>query len=158
MKTSHRDGWQKRGQGHAYEAAPIAARFEECLQCFERLSSIIETDQEAETVIYPTIEGAFSRFRQWGTDTGAPSRALDHALRNASQLRQTTENLLGDLLSALQSSKPPVIHNGLSDFVQEITRLRWHCVVVSTAHFAEISGLPSSELDLALDVHSNGVS
>ena len=89
----------------AYEKAPIAAIFEDCLQFFERLCSIIEINQEAEKAEHPLIQGSFSRFRQWGSDTGASSRSLDHALRNSKQLQQATKDLLEELLSTLHASK-----------------------------------------------------
>lgn len=118
---ARRDERDNHREGHAYEAAPIAARFEDCLQCFERLHGIVETNREPEAIRYPTIEGAFSKFRQWGAETRAPSRSLDHALRNASQLRQTTEDLLADLLSALQLSEYQSSHKNTSCGVLERT-------------------------------------
>ena len=93
---------RKSGSSHVYQRAPIAARFEDCLQDFERLSSIIETYQEADKAKGFCIESAYSQFRQWGSDTGAQNRTLDHALRKATHLEQATIKLLKDLLSALQ--------------------------------------------------------
>ena len=114
MKTKVRSEGDGRSQGniHAYETAPIAAIFEDCLQCFERLSGIIEVIQEADKAQYPMIEGSFSKFRQWGSDTGTPKRSLDHALRKAPQLQQATVDLLSDLLSSLHIGKA-VSHHGL---------------------------------------------
>lgn len=96
---------RKQGSSHVYQRAPIAARFEDCLQYFERLSSIIETYQEADKAKGFSIESAFSQFRQWGSDTGAQSRTLDHALRKATQLEQATNKMLEDLLSALHTGR-----------------------------------------------------
>ena len=89
----------------AHKAAPIAAIFGECLQSFEQLRTIIETNQEAEKNQSLTFEGAFSKFCQWGSDTAAPKHLLDHALRRAPQLQQVTERLLKDLLFTLSTSK-----------------------------------------------------
>ena len=105
INRSTLDGQPQREKSQAYKTAPIAAIFEDCLQCFEQLESVIETDPEEESIGYSAIERAFRQFRQWGNDTGAPSRSLDHALRKASQLRQATEDLLQDLHFALNSSK-----------------------------------------------------
>ncbi|KAL9598499.1 MAG: hypothetical protein Q9219_004472 [cf. Caloplaca sp. 3 TL-2023] len=84
-----------------YESAPIAATFEDCLQSFERLCSIVETNEEAENTYRSMVEGSHGRFRQWGDETGAANRLLDHALRNANHLQQATQDLLRDLLLAL---------------------------------------------------------
>ena len=102
-------GGQRRNvDSHAYETAPIAAMFEDCLQSFERLCSIIETEEEeAENTSFPTIGNSHSRFRQWGTDTGAHKRLLDHGLRKSSHLQEATKDLLRDLLIALQTCKCP---------------------------------------------------
>ncbi|KAL8941508.1 MAG: hypothetical protein Q9216_002190 [Gyalolechia sp. 2 TL-2023] len=102
-KATVRSSIRKHEKSHAYGTAPIAALYEDCLGCFERLCSIIETDEEMEDASNPVIEGPFSRFRQWGNDTGAPKRSLDHALRKASHLQEATKDLLRDLLSALQT-------------------------------------------------------
>lgn len=99
------NSFQRHEESHAYGTAPIAALYEDCLGFFERLRSIIETDDEIEDASDPVIEGSFSKFRQWGSDTGAPNRSLDHALRKASQLQEATKDLLRDLLSALQTRR-----------------------------------------------------
>ena len=96
---------RNRNSTHVYQRAPIAARFEECLQYFERLSSMTEIYDEADSASNFSIESAFSQFRQWGNDTGAQSRLLDHALRKATQLVQATNHMLDDLLSALHIGK-----------------------------------------------------
>lgn len=54
---------------------------------------------------YIALDGSQSKFRQWSSDTGASDRSLDHALRKASRLQETTINLLQELLSALDTSK-----------------------------------------------------
>lgn len=102
--TRHSD-WRRNKDSHAYETAPLAAMFEDCLQSFERLCSIMATDEEAENASYPMIDGSHSRFRQWGSETGAPNRSLDHALRKSSHLQQATKDLLGDLLLALHTCR-----------------------------------------------------
>lgn len=94
---------QKHEESHAYGTAPIAALYEGCLGFFERLRSITETDEEGGDASDPVIESSFSKFRQWGIDTAAPNRSLDHALRKASHLQEATKDLLKDLLSALQT-------------------------------------------------------
>ena len=93
---------RKQESSHAYEKAPIAAIFEDCLQYFERIEAI---EQDPEKAGSPILDLSFSRFRQWGSDTGAQNRALDHTLRKASQLQEATKDLLRDLLTALQDSK-----------------------------------------------------
>ena len=54
---------------------------------------------------YLIVDDCFSKFRDWGSNTGASSRSLDHALRKSSELQQTTKELLKDLFSTLSHSK-----------------------------------------------------
>ncbi|KAL8834257.1 MAG: hypothetical protein Q9170_003844 [Blastenia crenularia] len=121
-KATMYSGVRKNENSHAYETAPIAAIFEDCLQFFERLCTITEIDEEAEQAGFPMIESSYDRFRQWGNETGAPNRSLDHALRKSSHLQQATKDLLTDLLSALMTSlsnpKSQAEHT-LEELVQE---------------------------------------
>ena len=88
-----------------FRKLPIAAVFEDCIQYFEQLCTIVECNPEAwESIAFP-ITDCFTKFRDWGSATKAPSRALDHALRKSSQLQEATRGLLEDLLNTLHNSK-----------------------------------------------------
>ena len=90
--------------------APIAALFEDCSQCFERLcATTVESRHIGETSLHSMVDGCFSELRSWGGETGAPDGSLDHALRKSSRLQQTTKDLLGDLISTLRISKALVL-------------------------------------------------
>lgn len=89
---------------HVKGLAPIAALFKDCLQRFERLhAATVESLQIGGKSLHSMVDGCFSEFRMWGIDTGAPDGSLDHALRKSSRLQQTTKDLLGDLISTLQT-------------------------------------------------------
>lgn len=95
---------------HVKGLAPIAALFEDCLQRFERLrAATVESLQIGGKSLHSMVDGCFSEFRMWGIDTGAPDGSLDHALRKSSRLQQTTKDLLGELISTLQTSKTLVL-------------------------------------------------
>lgn len=95
-----------RGQKSDHEKgiAPIAALFEDCLQHFERLRAATVESRQIKP-LHSMVDGCFSKFRMWGSDTGAPDGSLDHALRKSSRLEQTTKDLAEDLLSTLRTSK-----------------------------------------------------
>ena len=78
--------------------APVAATFEDCVQAFQQLSDSIYVNG-SNTQLYQTAKSGVLRFRLWGQDCGASSRALDHALRLSPTVRQQTLILLDDLLS-----------------------------------------------------------
>ena len=121
-------GALKQESSRAHEVAPISALYEDCLQYFQQVRSIAEANQAekeraaniaqegaekelmkqaglASRARYVTIDDCFSKFRDWGSNTGASSRSLDHTLRKASQLQQTTKELLEDLFTTLSQSK-----------------------------------------------------
>lgn len=91
---------------HEKGIAPIAALFENCLQQFERLCAATAEYQQIDGLsLYSLVDGCFSKFRIWGSDTAASGGSLDRALRKSSRLQQTAKDLLGDLLSALRTCK-----------------------------------------------------
>ncbi|MCJ1381135.1 hypothetical protein MMC17_004244 [Xylographa soralifera] len=98
-------GPEKKESNYAYKIAPIAAVFEDCLQYFEQSCTIMESNPDAWEFRYPLINGCFSRFREWGHATKAPSRSLDYALRKSSRLQETTRSLLDDLLVTLHTTR-----------------------------------------------------
>ena len=98
-------GMRNQERSHAHKMAPIAALFEDCLQCFAELCTIMEADEDAWKPQHVLVDGSFSKFREWGSDTGASNRSLDHALRKASRLQETTKDMLETLLSTLHDSK-----------------------------------------------------
>ena len=121
-------GALKQESSRAHEIAPISALYEDCLQYFQQLCNIAEASQvekeraanvaqecaEKELIKQAgkiararhfIIDDCFSKFRDWGSNTGASSRSLDHALRKSSQLQGTTKELLEDLFSTLCHSK-----------------------------------------------------
>jgi hypothetical protein len=87
-------------------SAPIAAQFEDCLQSYDQLCSAMRTNRLAWGTSYTTVDDDLSRLRLWGKNTGASSRtldrSLDHVLRKASNLRETTLQLLLELHESLQ--------------------------------------------------------
>ena len=113
---------RSQGSSRAYEIAPIAALFEDCLQYFEQLCTIMESDEAAWQPRHILIDDYFSKFRDWGSNTGASSRALDHALRKASRLQETTKDLLQDLRTTLHTSKTAI------SFCLCERPLRCHCI------------------------------
>ena len=77
------------------EAAPVAAKFEDCHNCFNRLCIALRS--RSPSAISTLADDNFARFLAWGYDTGAATRSLDHMLRKSSDLRDMTLNLLKDL-------------------------------------------------------------
>lgn len=98
-------GIRNQERTHAHKIAPIAALFEDCLQCFAELCTIMEVNEDAWKPQHVMVDGSFSKFRDWGRDTLAFNRSLDHALRKASRLQETTKDMLETLLSTLHDSK-----------------------------------------------------
>ena len=88
--------------------APVAAGFEDCLQAFDRLSAAIDANRDDFQDEYILSEDCYSRVKTWGCDSGASTRALDHALRKSPQLKSSTLDLLLDLYSILQDGKQKV--------------------------------------------------
>ncbi|KAL9120119.1 MAG: hypothetical protein Q9187_003323 [Circinaria calcarea] len=92
-------------RSHAYKMAPIAALFEDCLQSFAELCTIMEANEDAWRFQHFMLDASFSKFREWGNDTGASDRSLDHILRKASRLQDATKNMLETLLSTLHETR-----------------------------------------------------
>lgn len=80
--------------------APIAARFEDCVQVFQRLSDSLQVNQ-----FKPQLERVSKecvlRFKLWGDSSGASSRALDYALKGSPLVKRQVLSLLGELNSTL---------------------------------------------------------
>lgn len=85
------------------EAAPIAAKYEDCVQNFARFCVAVESNSS------PTdstlADDSYAKFLAWGSDSRASSRSLDYNLRKTSDLRDRTLELLVILHSTLRKSK-----------------------------------------------------
>jgi hypothetical protein len=77
------------------KAAPVAAKFEDCGNSFSRLCRALRSPFPP--AISTLADENYASFLAWGNDTGAATRSLDHTLRKASELRETTLTLLQDL-------------------------------------------------------------
>lgn len=82
--------------------APIAARFEDCSQLINRLCSTLSGSPAETEQVFLLAEECETKLKVWGHDTGANSRALDHALRSSSPLRTAILQHLTDLHEILQ--------------------------------------------------------
>jgi hypothetical protein len=89
---------RQKQQRHA-QTAPVAAKFEDCQQCFDRLCVALKDHPSLFDL--DLAEESLAKFRAWGNDTGAMTRSLDHALRKASAHQKKTLELLTALHSAL---------------------------------------------------------
>jgi hypothetical protein len=76
------------------EAAPVAAKFEDCHNGFYKLCGKLK---DSHSKISMLADDNFARFLAWGNDTGAATRSLDHMLRKSSDLKEMTLVLLKDL-------------------------------------------------------------
>jgi hypothetical protein len=76
------------------KAAPIAAKFEDCHNCFNKLCTTLRSSYSKISIL---ADDNFAKFLAWGNDTGAATRSLDHTLRKSSDLREMTLDLLKDL-------------------------------------------------------------
>lgn len=85
------------------EAAPVAAKFEDCHNCFNRLCAALRnrSPSAVPSAISTLADDNYAKFLAWGNDTGAATRSLDHTLRKASDLREMTLDLLTDLHSLI---------------------------------------------------------
>ena len=77
------------------EAAPVAAKFEDCHNCFNKLCATLRTRSPLKISVL--AENNFAKFLAWGNDTGAATRSLDHTLRKSTEMREMTLDLLKDL-------------------------------------------------------------
>lgn len=89
----------KHRQPSHVQTAPVAAKFEDCHQCFTRLCAAMETHPSPADV--ELAKDSFAKFLAWGNDTGAMNRSLDHTLRKASDHQKKTLELLSTLHSTL---------------------------------------------------------
>jgi hypothetical protein len=89
----------RRKQRNVAQTAPVAAKFEDCHQYFNRLCVALK--EYASPSDADLAEDSFARFLGWGNDTGATTRSLDHALRKASGHQKKTLELLTNLHSTL---------------------------------------------------------
>lgn len=81
------------------EAAPVAAKFEDCHNCFNKLCVALRS--RSPSAISTSADDNFAKFLTWGNDTGAATQSLDHTLRKSSELREMTLDLLKDLQSTI---------------------------------------------------------
>lgn len=85
------------------ETSPIFNLFSDCIQLNDRLlslsGSINDTWQDSSAL----FDIQASKLQTWGSDAGASSWTLDHALRNASGLQQQVLLLLSGLKIELQT-------------------------------------------------------
>ena len=81
------------------ERGPLAAEFEDTVHAIEQLHAALhanesDTNHKALRIL---ADRCLGRLTEWGQDSGASSRLLDHRLRRASQPRDTTLHLLKEL-------------------------------------------------------------
>ena len=84
--------------------APIAAHFEDCFQAFQQLFDSLKVN-ESNSELHNIAKDCGLRFKIWGDDSGASSRALDYALRSSPVVKRQTLRLLKDLSSFLEQGK-----------------------------------------------------
>ena len=77
------------------EAAPVAAKFEDCRNCFNKLCAALRSHWPP--AISTLAADNFAKVLAWGNDTGAATRSLDHTLRKSTDLKEMTLDLLKDL-------------------------------------------------------------
>jgi hypothetical protein len=90
-------GWGQRGLA---QTAPVAAKFKDCRQCFDRLCAALQTHSSLSDA--ELARENYARFLTWGIDTGAMDRSLHRTLRKSSDMREMTLELLTSLHSALK--------------------------------------------------------
>jgi hypothetical protein len=79
---------------------PIAARFEDCIQIFERLRAYIA--QLPDLSLPEMVENTHEDFLAWGRDSGAVAQCIDRTLRKAAELSQRTLELLEKIHSKIE--------------------------------------------------------
>lgn len=82
----------------------VAARFEDCFQAFQQLSDSLQVN-ESNKELYRISKEHGLRFKLWGDDSGASSRALDYALRSCPVVKRQTLSLLKELRSTLEQGE-----------------------------------------------------
>ena len=88
--------------------APIAAQFEDCLQCLYRLCTALRAHHPASNEVFVIAEDGMARLQTWGDDSGASSRCLDYSLRRSPQLRRVTLDHLEELHAVLLDGNTPL--------------------------------------------------
>lgn len=93
---------RQKTHSHLPQTAPIAAKFEDCRQCFHRLCPALKCSslQHCSSL----ADDSYGKFLAWGEDSGASARSLDRSLRKTSSLASMTLELLMDLYSTLQKA------------------------------------------------------
>lgn len=98
--ASHKRAQRLKENHNLRAKAEVAAQFEDCVQAFQQLSDSLQGDQSnAELRIVSNDYGI--QLKIWGDDSGASSRALDHALRSSLVIKKQTLGLLENLHSLL---------------------------------------------------------
>jgi hypothetical protein len=100
------------------KAAPVAAKFEDCHNCFNKLCVALRS--RSPSAISTLADDNFAKFLAWGNDTGAATRSLDHTLRKSSDLREMTLDLLKDLQSTIVDGMCLFLFERLS-----MTKISW---------------------------------
>ncbi|KAK3318119.1 hypothetical protein B0H66DRAFT_516243 [Apodospora peruviana] len=96
---------QRSQQNLALKAkAPIAANLEDCLQSFARLCAILTSTGAEFDGLAKLADDCLARLASWGHESGTSSKALDHALRFSTELRETTLDWLTDLRGILEKA------------------------------------------------------
>jgi hypothetical protein len=80
------------------QTAPVAAKFEDCKQSFERFCIVVRSNEPSNSAI---VEDVYGNFLEWGNNSGASLRTIDHTLRKTSELSRMTLELLVTLQSIL---------------------------------------------------------
>jgi hypothetical protein len=89
----------RRKQHNLAQTAPVAAKFEDCHQCFTKLCVTLNMLPSLSDL--DLAEDSFAKFLAWGKDTSAMNGSLDHTLRRASARQKMTLELLTTLHSTL---------------------------------------------------------
>lgn len=109
---------RKHNQQSLPQTAPIAAKFEDCQQSFERLCIVVRSNgDEANSAL---VEDSYGKFLAWGKDSGASDRSVDHGLRKSSGLAGRTLELLVALFSKLEQGRLPTS----KEYKQMLTTIR----------------------------------
>jgi len=78
----------------------IAARFEDCLQLFERLRAYVA--QLPNSSLPEIVGNTHEDLLAWGRDSGAVAQCIDRTLRKSTKLSQRTLELLGKIHSKIE--------------------------------------------------------
>jgi hypothetical protein len=95
LQTIYRGPRSQQKLRHLVQAAPVAAKFEDCHNGFNKLCIALRNLSLSKLSV--PADDSFAKFLAWGNDTGAATRSLDHTLRKSTDLRDMTLDLLRDL-------------------------------------------------------------